>query len=32
MSESAAKINLFFRSIVAQDYCCGYTTSGRSGG
>jgi len=32
MSESAAIIKIFFRSMVAQDCCCGYTTSDRSGG
>ena len=32
MSESAATIKLFFRSMVAPDCSCEYTTSGRSGG
>jgi hypothetical protein len=32
MSESAAIIKLFFRSIVAEDCYGGYTKSGRSGG
>jgi len=32
MSESAAKIKLFFRSALHQNYSPGYTTSGRSGG
>jgi len=32
MSESGAIFKLFFRSMVAQDCCCRYTTSGRSGG
>ena len=31
MSESAAIIKVFFRSTIAHDYSCGYTTSGRSG-
>jgi len=30
MSESAAIIKLFFRSIVAQNYYWGYTTNGGS--
>ncbi len=30
MSESAAIIKLFFRSIVAQNYRCGYTSNGGS--
>jgi hypothetical protein len=32
VSESDGIIKLFFRSTIAQNYCCGYTTSDRSGG